>query len=83
MNSMVIVHTHVYNVLLKVPQSVLQKSSEVYSKDPEAMAAMEIKSEVKVPKKFKELTKEETLDACHAVEEGILRVEEKSYRIIK
>jgi len=83
MNSLLIIHTHVYNVLLKVPQSVLQKSSEVYSKDKEAMAAMEIKSEAITPRKFKELTKEETLDACRSIEEGVLRVEERCFRIIK
>jgi len=45
---------------------------------------MEIRSGTKKsPKKFKELTVEETLSAMRAVEEGILRVEQKSYRIIK
>lgn len=45
---------------------------------------MSVKSGVnKAPKKFTELTVEQTLAAMRAVEEGILRVEQKSYRIIK
>lgn len=46
---------------------------------------MEVKSGVvkKAPRKTTELTVEETLAAMRAVEEGILRVEQKSYRIIK
>lgn len=45
---------------------------------------MEARSGIKkTPKKFKELTIEETLAAMRAVEEGIQRVEQKSYRIIK
>lgn len=62
---------------------MLQKSSEVYQKDKEAMAAMEVKTVPKSPRKFKEMTIQETLDACRAVEEGVLRVEERSFRIIK
>jgi len=47
------------------------------------MAAMEVKTVPKSPRKFKEMTIQETLDACRAVEEGVLRVEERSFRIIK
>lgn len=44
---------------------------------------MEQKTEYETTRKFNELTKEQTLNACRAIEEGVLRVEEKCFRIIK